>query len=453
MKRTEQKVIGFIDREKLIEPGDKVLIALSGGPDSVFAINFFSKYSRKYKISITAVHFNHNLRGKESDKDELFCEELCEKLNIPFYAVQLDVKTFAKLQKVSIEEAARILRYKNLEEIRLDFDCDKIVTAHNINDNTETVLLNFFTGTGYSGFTGIPVRRGRIIRPIMCLTKQEILDYLKSQKIPFRIDSSNKENDYKRNFLRNKIIPHLKSKINPSLDDAIYRSSKSLEKAVHLINDLVKELSGKFILEKKDTLRIKISLFESYDDWIIGEVIKKVLHKKFNYQFDYGSFLKIKSLVKNQKGKSVQLSSKFICIREKDSILVLNQKEEEDVEYEIKPGSKLKVGGKTLSIEQVDKKDIKFEPGGKVEYVDADKLNDIFIFRKWKTGDKFFPLGMKNKKNVSDFLTDMKIETSERKSNFVLENGNNIVWVVGLRIDNRYKINSKTKKVYKIWMK
>ncbi len=450
MKRIEQKVIGFIEREKLIEPGDKILIAFSGGPDSVFALKFFSKFSKKYKISITAAHFNHNLRGNESDKDELFCEEMCEKLNIPLYAVQLDVIKFAKLHKISIEEAARNLRYKNLEDIRLDFECDKIVTAHNLNDNTETVLLNFFTGTGYSGFMGIPVRRGKIIRPLLCVSKQEILDYLKWNKISFRIDSSNNENDFKRNFLRNKIIPQLKNKINPSLDDAIYRSSKSLEKASQVLIDTVNKFTDEFISEKRDSIRIKTVLFESYDDWIAGEVVKNVLRKKFNYQFDYSSFLKIKSLVKNQKGKSVQLISKLKCIREKDSIVVLNQNEIEDVRYKLKAGGKLKVEGKILSIEHVDKKDIKFEPGGKVEYIDADKLNDIFIFRKWKTGDKFFPLGMKNKKNVSDFLTDMKIETSERKSNFILENGNNIVWVVGLRIDDRYKINSKTKKAYKI---
>ena len=166
MKATEQKVIGFINRYKLIIPGEKLLIALSGGPDSVFALYFLLKYLKKYKIELLAVHFNHNLRGKESNQDEKFCEKLCENLNVPFYSVQLYVKTFAKQNKLSIEEAARKLRYSNLIEIAKDFNCNKIVTAHNQSDNTETVLLNFFSGTGYSGFSGIPVQRENIIRPL-----------------------------------------------------------------------------------------------------------------------------------------------------------------------------------------------------------------------------------------------------------------------------------------------
>ncbi len=453
IKTLEQKATGFIESRKLIAPSEKIIIALSGGPDSVFALYFFYKYSNKYKINLTAVHFNHNLRGKESDADEKFCERICEKLNIPFYSVQLDVKTFAKQNKLSIEEAARKLRYKNLEEIRIDFDCNKIVTAHNLNDNTETVLLNFFAGTGYTGFSGIPVKRGYIVRPFLCLTKNEITDYLNTQKIKYRIDATNLKNDYKRNFLRNKIIPLLKERINPGLDEAIFKSSKNLELAQDLIENITLGLSEKFIISKDEVVGIKTSLFESNGEFEIGGVIKKILREKFNHDFEYDDLIKIISLYKNQKGKSVQLSANLLAVRENDKIVFLNQKENENVEYMIKVGEVIKAGGYFIGIKPAKKDEIKFGGTGKIEFIAADKLDDIFILRRWKPGDSFTPLGMKSSKKVSDFLTDTKIDNISRKKYFVLENRNNIVWVVGLRISDKVKINSSTKKIYKLWIK
>jgi tRNA(Ile)-lysidine synthase len=453
IKKTEQKIQKFIASEKLIEPGDKLLIAFSGGPDSVFALHFFSKYRKKYKIQLMAVHFNHNLRAKESDQDELFCESFCEQLNIPVYTVQLDVKSFSKKNKFSIEEAARKLRYKNLEELASDFDCSKIITAHNQSDNTETILLNFFTGTGYSGFTGIPVKRENIIRPLLCISKQEILEYLNESKISSRVDSSNLKNDYKRNFLRNKIIPQLKEKLNPSLDDAIFRSSKNLEHFSVEVEKIFQRNIEKYIRKENECVRIKKEFFESNDREITGEILKRVLRDSFSHDFDFDDYEKIKSLSENQKGKSVQLASKLIAVREKDAIVLLNDKNSDSSVHMIKVGEIKNIGKNKFGIEHVEQKDVKIGSDKKLEFISADKLDDIFILRTWKSGDWFVPLGMKHKKKISDFLTDSGIETIKRKNCLVLENRNQIVWLVGLRIDDRVKINSKTKKVVKLWMK
>lgn len=453
MKQIEQKIIRFISRNKLIDPGDKIIIAFSGGPDSVIGLYFFHTYLKKYKIELLAVHFNHNLRGKESDKDEKFSEKFCEQLNIPFYSVQLDVKNFAKQNKLSIEEAARKLRYNNLEEICKDFDCTKIVTAHNQSDNTETVILNFFSGTGFSGFTGIPVQRGNIIRPLLCLTKHEILEYLDSKKIPYRIDSSNLKNDYKRNFIRNKIIPIIKERINPSIDSAIFRSSKNLESISSFFEKHIEEIIQKFIIVENESLRIKLSFYTSNNEWILGEVLKKLLRDKFNHDFENDDFEKIKSLFENQKGKSVQLSLNLSAVRERDSVVILKLVSSGNNELIIKVGGTFKTGSKTLGISEVNKKVIKFDKTGKTEFISADKLDDIFILRKWKSGDKFIPLGMKGKRKISDFLTDSKVDSTEKKKWLVLENRNNIVWVTGLRIDNRFRITPETKKIYKLWLR
>ncbi|MDZ7765030.1 MAG: tRNA lysidine(34) synthetase TilS [Melioribacteraceae bacterium] len=209
MKKTEEKVIRFVEKHKLIEQNNKLLIGLSGGPDSVFALYFFNKFSKRFKINLSVVHINHLIRGEDSDKDEDFSKKLCDKLSVEYISENVDVKKIKKKSKKSLEEIAREERYRIYQEQAEKLGADKIVTAHNQDDNTETVLLNLIKGTGIKGLTGIPIKRSNIIRPLLCLSKKEITDYLKSNKINYRIDRTNLENDYDRNFIRNKIIPQL----------------------------------------------------------------------------------------------------------------------------------------------------------------------------------------------------------------------------------------------------
>ena len=453
LKRTEQKVLKFISQNELIEIGDKLLIALSGGPDSVFALHFFTKFQLKYKINLEAVHFNHNLRGKESDADQKFCEVICRKSGIPLSVVQLNVNTFAKSKKMSIEEAARKLRYDYLQMIFNEQKCSKIVTAHNQSDNTETILLNFFSGTGISGFSGIPIKRRNIVRPLLCLSKKEIVEYLELNKIPYRFDSSNLSNNYKRNFLRNEIIPRLKQNLNPSIDDAIFRSSKNLDEGILFINEEVNKNGKKYSKIENGELQIKSSLFASNKKWIAGEILKKLLKESFNHEFDSDDFTKILTLVESQKGRLVQLSSKLFAARENESIKIYVKKNDPNYCIQLKTGDIEVIEGNEYGIIVVSKNEVKFGETSGVEFISADKLDDMFILRKWKSGDKFIPLGMKKFKKVSDFLTDLKIETTERKNWFILSNRNNIVWIPGLRIDDRFKITNETNKILKIWKK
>lgn len=453
MNRIEQKVISFINQNNLIDTGDKILIALSGGPDSVMALHFLNKYKRKYKIEITALHFNHKLRGKEADKDEEFCVELCGDLNVPFYSIELNVKSFAKQNKYSIEEAARILRYKYLQEISEEFKCTKIVTAHNQSDNTETILLNLFSGTGFSGLTGIPIQRSNIIRPLLCLTKEEIRDYLKKNSLAFRIDRSNITGKYKRNLLRNKIIPLIQIEINPSIDNALFRSTKTLEDFLTTINSLVDEIISKKIRISKGTIFIKSAIVNNYSDGILGEVFKKVLKETFFHEFDYNDLIKLKSLICKQKGKVIVLSKFLVAVREQSGIRIKYTGVEKEYNVIIKPGERVKYFERTIGVDLYEGDMKFFGKNRNTEYITGNNLDDIFILRTWKSGDKFIPLGMKEFKKISDFLTDLKIPSSDRRNFPVLLSGNNIVWVPGLRIDDRYKITSKTKKVYILWMK
>lgn len=449
MKKTEEKIIRFIDAHKLIENGERVLVAFSGGPDSVFALHFLKKFQKKYKIDLAAVHFNHQLRGKEADADEKFAKEFCMKLGVEFFSAKLNVKKLAKERKLSIEEAARKLRYQNLEKLCKQNSFDKIATAHNLSDNTETVLMNLLSGTSAAGLSGIPVVRGNIIRPILCVTKQEILEYLEKNRIPFRIDSSNLSDDFKRNFLRNRILPLLRGKVNPALDEAVYRTTSNLKsQLVHLGKGMNYFLTA-FSNLKENGFEIRLKIIDVFGE-IPGELLKALLEKNFDYEFKHDDYEKINALAKNQKGKKVNLGSGITVYRENE--LLLFQKNEIGLtgEVEIPAGKKAKLCGVTVNIKEVE---IEANPAKKKAYelISADGLEEKFLLRTWKHGDIFKPLGFKGTKKVSDFLTDAKIPAFEKKNRLVLLNRNKIIWVVGLRISDEVKITNKTKRVYKLW--
>ena len=453
MKRTEQKVLKFIEQFKLIHNGDKILVAFSGGPDSVFALHFLSKFKKKYGIELLALHFNHGLRGKESDDDANFAKEFCDAMNVEFIVQNLNVKTFAKKNKFSIEEAARLLRYKNLDLIAKKWGCTKIVTAHNLSDNTETILMNLFNGTGLSGLMGIPVQRENIVRPLICLSKQEISEYLQKEKINYRVDSSNLSDDFRRNYIRNRIIPLIKTKLNPQIDEALFRSSQNLANSLQLNKTLVAFIKSRFVTSKRNAVSIQINLSEIFQGVIPGELLRAILKEHFKYSLEFDDYQKINSLLLKQKGRKVQLASNLIALRESESIRIQRVQKTSNGKVQIEVGNRVLFGSGEFGVQSIGKEKIKFKAGGKTEFISADNLNEKFILRVWKPGDKFKPIGMNHFKKVSDFLTDLKIPSSERKNKLVLLNRNQIVWVVGLRIDDRVKLNSKTKKIYKLWVK
>lgn len=448
-KKTEQKVINFIDTHGLIDEGDRILIALSGGPDSVFALHFFHKYKRRFKIEIDAVHLNHKLRGKESDKDEKFCEQLCEKMGIELITSQVDIIKLKEKSRKSIEEIAREQRYKFFDYTASKLHSSKIITAHVQNDNTETVLLNLSKGTGIKGISGIPVKRGKIIRPLLILSKEEVLAYLNETKLKYRIDKSNEENDYQRNIIRNKILPVIISGINPCIHDAVFRTSQNLRVLSAYINKQVEEYFNKYVETEDNSIKISNSLYEKVESSFLDEVLKLTLEKFLQSDVSAKDVAKLKGLYYLQVGKDVKFKENHSALRERNFILLKRTKKTNFTEAKIKVGHSIKIADHKISIWKV--KNSRFlihEPG--CEFISMNVENPTFTIRNWKDGDKFIPLGMKNFKKVSDFLTDKKIPSSQRKKQLVLTYRNQIVWLVGLRIDERYKITTSTKQAIKL---
>lgn len=451
MNATEQKVLRFIYENDLIFSGNKILIALSGGPDSVFLLHFLNKFKKKFRIEIGAVHLNHLLRGKESDRDELFCKTICQETKIPFFSTRKKVKSFSLKNKISLESAGRKIRYDYFEKVSKQNGFNKIATAHNADDNTETVLLNLIKGAGLKGIAGIPIKRKNIIRPILVLSKNEILNYLEDNLFEYRIDKSNLSNEYERNYLRNEIIPLIQKNINPAFTNSVLNTSFNLQRLNSGLAEISAELKSKIEVKPNLIVLIPVEFIADKNEFITSYLIKEVIDENFSIKIESNDVKKIFLLARKDSGKSEELSKRLVSYRERDNIVIKKKM------VQLKPakkimyvGDKIKINGKKLSILKSKVEEIRISDSKNIEYISADTIKNNFIIRAWQKGDKFYPIGMDGSKKVSDYLNDIKINSFEKKDQLVLENDGRIVWVVGQRLDDRFKLKPDTKKVLKL---
>ena len=455
MKKTEQIALKFIDSKRLINKGDKILVALSGGPDSVFLLHLLVKYEKRFQINIGALHINHRLRGADAKTDQEFCEKLCKKLIVKFYSKLKNVKSFASKNKLSVEEAGRIIRYLELENIARKFGYNKIATAHNSGDNAETILLNLFKGTGIDGISGIPIERDNIIRPILCLKKEDIINYLDQSGINYRIDKSNLHNDYERNFIRNNILPLVKENLNTNVEDSIFRSSEVFKEVKAAIKDRGENIYSKFFKSGKDEIRILLTTEIKAKISQLSFFIKDVVAKQFSEELNFRNINDIISLENKRIGQKINLPGFLTAQKERGVILISRSiTKKEFVPISLKPNEEIKINSKRISIKKVeDLKNIHFTNDRNFELISGDEIKGSFKIRSWKNGDKFYPVGLNGTKKISDYLTEQKIPNYKKREQLVLTNNNKIVWVLGLRLDDRFKISSNTKKVYSICLK
>jgi tRNA(Ile)-lysidine synthase len=456
MEKTEQKVLKFIDGNSLIQKGDKIIVAFSGGPDSVFLLYLLKKYQKRLSVSLSAFHLNHLLRGKDALEDENFCTKFCSFHNIPFYSVRKNVKLFARNKKISVEEAGRIVRYSELDRLLKKSGFNKIATAHHSDDNSETVLLNLIKGTGLKGISGIPFKRGNVIRPILVLTKKEILNYLESKNLKFRTDNSNFEVDQERNFIRNILLPLIRTNLNPSVEKALFNSSQNFKSIYsYLLNS-----SGSFFNETRlesSVLTIPLKKLSLLNDDLLTFSLKELVERNFLGNLTFKDISSLKTLISQQTGKKINLSSNLIAYKERDKLIIsLNNHSEIDKNnyLEISLGEEKFLNNLSVSIKPVDISDVSIGKDKSHEFISADHiLNGKFVIRNWQNGDRFIPIGMKGSKKISDYLNELKIESSKKKNQLVLLNGKKIVWVIGHRLDDRFKVSFNTKNVLELCLK
>lgn len=441
----------FIRDYRLLQKGEKVIAAVSGGIDSVVMLDVLLELQESLKLEIVVAHFNHQLRGKESDEDEEFVRELCAKRNIECYVERANTAAVAESRRLSMQEAARDLRYDFFVKLLSSSGFDKIATAHNADDNAETMLFNMFRGAGVSGLAGIPVWRKdvSVVRPLLVCTRSEIETYARERRLPFRVDSSNAQSDYSRNFLRNTIIPALKENINPNLVGTLQRMGEIFAE----LNDyLVTEANQTFervLLQDSPTETIvNISALHAQPEFM-QEYLLLLIGRKFS-QTNI-EFSTVKAMVKvshAETGASCSIGKDSVLFRDRDRLVFRHTIPVNSFSHKIELNRKYDFEYFQFSSAVVEERGK--EVNGSIEYIDADRLGENLLVRSWMNGDWFRPLGMEGKKKLSDFFIDEKVPVYEKHSIPLLESDGEIVWVCGKRLDDRFKVTKRTRRILRV---
>ncbi|MGE5943563.1 MAG: tRNA lysidine(34) synthetase TilS [Flavobacteriales bacterium] len=417
----------------------KLLIAISGGMDSVV----LTYLCHKSGLNIALAHCNFNLRGDESDGDEDFVLQLAEDLDLEVFVENFDTELYAKDQKLSIQMAARELRYHWFLELAEQLGFDYILTAHHADDNLETFLINFTRGTGLEGLTGIPEVNGKFVRPLLPFSREEIKMFAKENYMEWRDDSSNASTKYLRNKLRHDVIPILKE-INPTLLQNFETTQSNLKDSQDIVSDSVERFLKKALdISNETQAKFKISEFKKKHNpkAYVFEVFK---------DFGFTEWNDVLNLLDAQSGKQL-LSEKWRLIKDRDYLLLSD--------IHAKPHGKLSISETDKKVETpfgilfFDEVDSISETGKHIIYVDKDELHFPLTLRTWEEGDVFFPLGMSGKKKLSKYFKDEKLSLLDKENTWLLCSGDDIVWVVGKRADNRFKVTESTKRILKIQLK
>lgn len=315
------KVQQFVKQKGLLRQGQKIVAAVSGGMDSMVMLNVLTQLQQKWKLEIVVAHVNFQLRGKESDGDERLVKKITTQYGLPFYSEQTNTKAIAIKQKRSIQETAREIRYSFFVTLKKTLRADTIATAHNANDNAETMLINLLRGSGIDGLAGIPPRRDSVVRPLLSVTRKEIEQYAKAMNIKFRNDSSNAKEDYTRNFLRNVIIPQLEKRINPSLNETLLNEAE-LFRATATFTGSKTDLAFSDCISNSV---VDIKRFLTFDPFLRQSIIHRLL-KEFGIEPAFATINSIVELVENQKGTIIEINKQWIAERLAEKIEVRKKK-------------------------------------------------------------------------------------------------------------------------------
>ena len=405
----------------------KLLLAVSGGVDSMVLLDLFYKL----RFDICIVHCNFQLRGKESDADEMLVRETCQDSYIPYFIESFDTLEFAKENKLSIQLAARKLRYDWFQEI-ISLGFDYVLTAHHLDDNVETFLINFTRGTGLEGLTGIPAQNGNIIRPLLPFSREEIENYALENKIQWREDSSNASDKYFRNKLRHNIVPTLKE-LNTGFLDSFQNTLHHLHQAESLVNDASKLVYEKVVEVKENQLEIHLKSLLEFQNY------KAYLYQWLK-EYGFSAWNDIYDLVEAQSGKQV-FSESHVLLKDREKLILSERKEINKSEVFIIESieSKVNIPLKLRFCKAVNI----FETDSNCIFVDENKIKFPLTIRKWQEGDYFYPSGMNGKKKLSKYFKDEKYSLLDKENQWLLCSEDQIIWVIGKRADDRF-INKET---------
>lgn len=416
-----KKVKEFIEKEDLFSKQDKILVALSGGADSVALTRILITLG----YHCEAAHCNFALRGEESDRDEDFVRNFCRSLNIKCHSIHFETRRYAAQQSISIEMAARELRYNWFSKICEESDCQVVAVAHHKDDSVETMLLNLIRGTGINGLLGIRPKNGNVVRPLLCASRQEVVAYLHRMNQTYVTDSTNLEDEYTRNKIRLNLLP-LMEEINPSVKDGLVKTASYLNDISKVYQQAIKESIDRIFITPEKEISIEKLMNEPAPQALLFEVLSPLGFNSTQVEEVYGS-------LNGQPGKRF-ISSQWQVVKDRDLLLIEKVKTAND-----KP--------QIIFEEVLFTKEFVIPKDKNTACFDANKFKGVISIRKWEKGDYFIPFGMKGKKLVSDFMTDSKFSLLKKEQQWVLSCNDQIAWLIGERTDNRFRIDDSTQKV------
>lgn len=434
--QTISKVKKYIQDNMLLTYKARVIIGVSGGADSMALLDILHHLGYECIVA----HCNFHLRGQESYRDEYFVEKVATKYKFKYVSANFDTKKYIEEESISLEMAARELRYAWFEKIRKEYKAEKIAVAHHQNDSVETVLINLIRGTGIRGLSGIPPINGKVIRPLLCIFREDILQYLKVRHIGFVEDSTNKEDIYTRNKIRLNVIPLLKT-INPSVVQAIQKTSENLYHTENIFNAYIEKAKRKVFSNNK--IDINALLKQKEPKTILFEIL-------FPYGFNASTVDNIYESVNSQSGK-IFYSEEYQLVKDRETFILEPTNNQPDTIYTLFEHETTIEEPCKMTFESFRKTpSFQLEQNPMTIYLDKGRLIYPLIIRKWKHGDKFIPFGMKGHKKVSDYFTDRKFSLIDKSNTWLLCSGDDIVWIIGERIDDRFKITHTTIEILKI---
>lgn len=448
----EKKVMAFVEEQQMLEKKDKIIVGVSGGADSICLLFMLRKLKRKYNLSLYVVHVNHGLRGKEADEDARFVSKLCEKLNIECRIVSENIKELALKEGRSIEEMGRIIRYKAFRDELKRREANKIATAHHMDDNAETMMFNLFRGTGIRGLGGIFPKREDIIRPIMCLTREEIEKYLEKIGESYRTDSSNFSDEYTRNKIRHNLMTYVKENIFAGVAEHMFETAKQLRSVDNYLRKQTEICVKKIVQYEGFAALIDKDKLSHTDDALIPYVIACVWEK---IAVGESALVRkhldaIGKLAKENAGKSVHLPNHWVAQSSYYHIIIFNDKENEKCEdsIPIKDKGTIEFGKDkhifTFVKEKYDGESKKISKATYTKCLDYDKIGNHPVIRTRREHDYIIINSKGEKQSLNRYFINQKVPVKIRDEVPLLVDGNRVLWVVGFRISEDIKISNDT---------
>ena len=446
-----------IQRWAMISPGDRVLVGFSGGPDSVALLRALIELRDELECELCAAHLNHMLRGSAGDEDERWCEQTARSLGIPFASARIDVKAEAAELGGNLEEVARECRYRFLEESAEKRNADKIAVGHTRSDQAETVLLRLIRGAGSTGLRGMRYVRGRIIRPLLDVDRNDVMEYLERNKLSYRSDATNTDERFSRAFMRSRALPLL-SKLNPAVAATVAAAARILGEEDDLLNELADGVLKSVSAEPENAGALNTEEFASLHPALQRRVLRRLVLKKTGSlrAIEFRLIEAMRRCALGQ-GPAVDLPGSWTARREGRHFRVSQTEDTEplDYSYTVRPGQ-------TLRVKEVDKSfclriieasngiDIQGLSGPTRVFLDADAVGDTLEVRSWRSGDRYRPLGAPGRQKIHDLFINAKVRRSQRYRMPVFVSRGNICWVSGLRIGDEFQVTPRTSSILDI---